>query len=103
MRGATMRTNESQVSEPVIPWPLFADTGMALARLIVRAYLGALWPLAGWGKFDGSSGEWIGQSALPARAVTRTRALRARGICSESQGNERPTLQGHGEGRLRSR
>ena len=98
-----MRTNESQIPEPVIPRPLFADTGMAPARLIVRAYLGALWPLAGWGKVDGSSGESIGQSAVLAGAVTRRRALRARGICSESQGNERPTLQGHGEGRLRSR
>jgi hypothetical protein len=100
MRGATMRTNESQIPKLVIPRPQFADTGIASARLIVRAYLGALWPLAGWGKVDGSSGEWIGQSAVPVGAVTRTRALRARGICSESQGNERPTLQGHGEGRL---
>ena len=63
MSAGTINPRESQVPEPSVARPLFADTHLAPLWLVVRVYLGYLWLVAGWEKLVDPSGAWVGSKA----------------------------------------
>ena len=56
MNAGAINPKESQVPEPNVARLLFADTRLAPVWLVVRAYLGYLWLVAGWEKLVDPSG-----------------------------------------------